>query len=277
MNRLEVNQFLKAFFAGLENTGKVSGETKLKPFLDLVVSLKQNPSLLIPLLRDLSDLINVKDPGLSNMAKPETGTVKKRIERRYRRLCRVQEELGRLDFKQAAPGSSPEDYVFSKINFSRYREMKEHEFNLLFPGSLTDFEEDFLKKNLGLNRNEIKSAIEGSYKKRDGLYTLERDNPLVFSIMRTLETSLENSPLFSPKEIEEETDNLFNFTGSGKMRNTALLYPLLVSGLDNVQISHEDGMTTKLSISPEGDLAGTFRPGNKPWTLVLIKKEIHPF
>ena len=303
MNRVEVHNFLKSFFA---ETGKASGgkqkppgAARLEPFLDLILSLKRDLPLSIPLLRDLAVLVTGKDN--------EAGLLKKRIERRYRRLCRISSELGRLDLKKAAGISMStthgatqsaaghktlEDFVFSQIDFSRYRKMSEKDFDMLFPESLEDFDESFLKKNFGLDKTEIKSAIEGSYKKTEGEYRLQRETPLVLSVMRTLETSLEAAPLFTAGEIKGELQSLLGFLegdagsagkNSGKNDSTGKakllsgierLYPLLVSGLDNVIITHGDSMTTKLFISPNGDLSGTFRPAGKPWTLVLIPAEL---
>ena len=282
MNRLEVIGFLESFFAKLGNAAAAprgssrqspSG-TELKPFLDLVLSLRRDLPLAIPLLRDLAGMAA---PGTNR----DTGLIKRRIDRRFRRLCRIQEELSRLDLKKAAPaisqGTALEDFVFSRIDFARYRKMDEKEFDMLFPEGLTDFDETFFKKIYGIGREEIQSLVAGSYKKADGVYSIQRENPLILSVMRTLETSLETSPLFTARETEEELKNLLGFVGAGKGRSKGellpgmeLLYPLLVSSLDNVSILHEDGMTTKLFISPKGDLSGTFRPGNKPWTLILI-------
>ena len=178
-----------------------------------------------------------------------------RLERRYLRLCRNINELGRLDFKKAAPGTSPEDFVFSRIDFSRYREILEKDFDLLFLDGLADFDDAFLRKNFKLGREEIRSLIERSYKKIEGSYKLRQESPLILSIMRTLETSLEDLPLFSTEDIREHSETL---------------YPLLLSSLDGVTVTHRDGKTTKLFLSAEGALSGTFQPGGKPWTRVLV-------
>ena len=316
MNRVEVNNFLKSFFAEIETASrarqKPPGRTQLKPFLELILSLKRDLPLSIPLLRDLANMAKagmVAASGKDN----EAGLLRRRIERRYLRLCRISNELGRLDLKKAAAGASMgithgktqdaaqntagyktlEDFVFSQIDFSRYRKMDEKDFNKLFPEGLEDFDESFFKNNFGLDKTEIQSAIEGSYKKTEGEYLLQRETPLVLSVMRTLETSLEAAPLFTAGEITEELQSLLGFLeggtegsmgenrekrerpGKGKLLpGTEQLYALLVLSLDNILITHEDGMTTKLFISPRGNLSGTFRPGDKPWTLVLIPAEL---
>ena len=290
MNRLEVIHFLKKFFTGLGKTGLPQGpgpgKKQLIPFLDMILSLKQDLPLSIPLLRDLAGIVTA-DTAASNTG--ETGIVRRRLERCYLRLCRISGELGALDLKKAASGAKGstalEDFVFSQIDFSRYRSMDEKEFESLFPEGIEDFDEALFKKNFGLQRQEIQSVIEGSYKKNEGKYRLQRETPLILSVMRTLETSLQTVPLFTAEEITEELKKLLDFLeGSGEkgrhsgerpgnvklLPGMEQLYPLLVTGLDNVQFTHGDGMTTKLFISPRGDLSGTFRPGNKPWTLVLI-------
>jgi len=285
MNRPEARQFLGDFFAGPGDTGTASAGAELKPFLDLVLSLKQNLPLSIPLLRELAGLITDREQKSPGEVKQETGPILGRMDRRYQRLCRIQKELGRLDLKKAAQENSPdtalEDYVFSRIDFSRYQTMNEKEFEFLVPGGLTDFSEAFFKKNFRLGRSELQSLIKRSYKKTDGVYRIQPadqwENSLILSVMRTLETSLETLPLFTAEEIQDETENLLGFVEGSAGKRSILpgmkrLYPLLVSGLDNVHITHADGMTTRLFISAGGDLSGTFQPGGKPWTVTLIKR-----
>ena len=263
---------LKLLLAALEDSaGKTEppDSTVLKYFLDLISSI---PGPSIPLLSEIAVLA-----GRSRAEGKTAGIIKRRINRCYLRLCRIQEELGQLDLKKAVPGVSPgttlEDYVFSQINFSRYREIDEKYFETLVPEGLTDFNEAFLHKAFGMGRREIQSTIEESYIHSDRQYRLRRDNPLILSIMRTLESSLENLPLFGGREIQKELETLVAHTGSGSIQCTELFYRFLVYSLDEVLITHDDGMTTKLFISPQGDLSGTFRPGNKPWTRILINNE----
>jgi hypothetical protein len=207
------------------------------------------------------------------------GLLYRRLNRHYLRLCRVTGELGQLDFKNAAKGSLKdfafEDFVFSGIDFSRYREIGEKDFGLFSPEALTDFSEGFYKKNFGLCRREIQSVIEGCYIKAKGSYKITQEKPLILSVMRTLETSLDNSPLFTAEDIREKAGKLPGSAGSagsaGKgAMETNSLYRRLVASLDNASVIHGDGLTTKLFISREGELKGIFRPENKPWTRVLI-------
>jgi len=246
----------------------------LKPFLDYVSSVDESKPFYasIPILRELTGMAANAERG----APAGTGPLKKRINRLYCRLCRLQEELGRLDLKKAKPnvslGLSAEDYIFSSIDFSRYREINENYFTKLFAEGLADFGEDFLMKNFKRGKGEIKTLIETSYKKVEGVYKIGKDSPLILSVMRTLETSLDTLPLFSLEEITEELNRIpANYGGR---ENQQKLYSLLVTSLDGVLVTHDDGMTAKLFINDSGELAGTFRPADKPWTVALVKPPV---
>ena len=238
----------------------------VKRFLENIAALSPP----IPILRDLADLTAEKHR--------RNGPIKRRLERFYMRLCRLSNELSRMDLKKARLGATLgvngyktlEDYAFSSIDFSRYRIIAEEDFDKLFPEGLTDFSGGFFKKNFGLGREELLSVIEGSYQKTESEYRLQRENSLILSAMRTLETSLEAVPLFTAEEITAELQSL---PDSVREKLPKQLYPLLVSSLDDTLATHSDGMTTRLFIQPNGDLAGTFQPGGKGWTLVLIPAE----
>ena len=206
------------------------------------------------------------------------GPLKRRLERFYTRLCRVSGELGQLDLKKAAAaekksGQTLEDFVFTQIDFTRYRKISEKEFESCFPEGLTDFDDDFFKKNFALGREEIRTAIKESYQKTEGGYRLTRENSLILSVMRALETSLEAAPLFTAAQVAAELQNLPGAVRE-KLPSGAQLYPLLVAALDDTFVTHRDGMTTRLFIAPEGNLSATFRPEDKPWTRVLIPAEM---
>jgi len=239
----------------------------LKPFIDYVSSIDESNPLYasIPILRELTDMA-------VNAEKAEAGLVKKRINRQYYRLCRLQEELGRLDLKKAKPsvslGFNVEDYIFSNIDFSRYKEINKTYFEELFTEGVDDFPDAFFWINFMRRSVDIKDLIEKSYKKTDGVYRAI-ESPLLLSVMRTLETSLETVPPFSLSEVMEELDRIRAKYG-GK-ENKKKIFMLLVSSLDGLVVTHDDGMKTKLFITDSGDLAGTFRPADKPWTLILIQ------
>jgi len=289
-------------------------EAEFKSFLDFILSLKKDLSLDIPLLRDLAALIVMKEISFSEnndlqkdlekknsvqknpvhkdpvLKSPlQKGPIQGKIDRLYRRLCRVQEELGRLDLKKGSPekeqGRVLEDIVFSGIDFSRYGALDEKDFENFFMEGLDDFNESIFIKNFGLKKEAVFSLLKRGYEKIPGSYRLSTglksgDIILIISVMRTLDTSPEMKELFEIRDIQKELRNLFSFleddprVPGSPLRPGIIgikkLYRLLVSGLDNVQITHEDGMTTKLFVNSQLDLAGTFRPDNKPWTRVLI-------
>ena len=283
----------------MEKDDPVFPETEFKSFLDFILSLKKDLSLEIPLLRDLAALIVMKEISFSENNDPQKDLVQKypvqkgpvlgKIDRLYRRLRRVQEELGRLDLKKRSPekerGEILEDIVFSGIDFSRYGVLDEIDFENFYLEGLDDFGESTFLKNFGIKKEAVFSLLKRGYEKIPGSYRLSTglksgDIILIISVMRTLDTSPDTEELFEVRDIQKELRNLFSFLEDDRrvpgskfrpgIKGTEKLYRLLVSGLDNVQITHGDGMTTKLFINSQLDLAGTFRPDNKPWTRVLI-------
>ena len=235
----------------------------LKPFLHLVLSIREESSAAISILRELA--------ALGTNAGPINGFIKRRIDRIYFRLCRLQEEMSRLDFKKAKPGTSAEDYIFSRIDFSRYREIAEADFERFFLEGVADFPDSFYKNNFNIGKDETHSLIKQSYEKSNEMYKLKTESPLILSVMRTLEISLESSPLFTIEEIQGELNYLQGLVGANaKMPEAKILFSLLILSLENVSITHKDNMVTKLFISSPGELSGTFCPGGKAWTKVLI-------
>ena len=239
----------------------------LKPFFEFILP----QPISIPIIRELALLST--GPAVSTGF--ESDLLLRGIYRRYLRLCRLQGELAGLDLKKAEPGVSLEDFVFSKIDFSRYKEIEVDYFQTLFLEGLKDFGDAFFKEKFYLDKNEVQSMIETDYKKTEGVYKLQRENSMILSVMRTLETSLEDMPLFTPEEIGEELKELPGFDEgsleafSPDIKNIETLFQLLVLSLDGVVIRGK-GMETKLVISAEGNLEGIFRPDNKPWTRILI-------
>jgi len=246
---------------------RVEAIQTLKPFLDYILSIDENNPLYasIPILRELTDMA-------LNAERAATGPVRKRIHRQYYRLCRLQEELGQLDLKKAKTsvslGFNVEDFIFSNIDFARYKEINENYFVKLFAEGLEDFPDAFFWMNFKRRREEIKDLVERNYKKTEGVYKIRKEGPLLLSVMRTLETSLETVPPFSLSEIVEELDRIPARYGGSE--NKKKIFWLLVSSLDGVIITHDDGMATKLFVTDSGELAGTFRPADKPWTLILV-------
>jgi hypothetical protein len=238
----------------------------LRPFFDFILP----QPISIPIIRELALLSTA--PISTSLG---SGSLIGGIHRRCLRLCRLQEELTGLDLKNVKPGDSLEDFVFSKIDFSRYKEIEAKYFETLFWGGLKDFDEAFFREKFYLDKKEVQSMIETSYKKTEGIYRLQRENSMILSVMRTLETSLEDLPLFTPEEISEELKKIPGFDSGSiesfppEIRNVETLFPILVSCLDGVVVRGE-GMETELVISTEGNLEGIFQPDHKPWTRILI-------
>lgn len=228
--------------------------------LDILENLPQDPAL-APLLRDLA----------AGPVKGFTGVIQKRLDRRYARLCAVQEELGKLNSRQPGQETSFEDFVFSGTDFSRYAVIGAEHFELYTSG-LDDYGDAFFARNFRLSREEAAGAIAGSYKKTNAGYCLLKPGPLILSLMRTLETSLEMVPLLCEEEILGELKAIYAFLGAGPFPpgSAGNFFRFLVRRLDQVTVIHHDKRETKLFVSPEGGLSGIFRPQGKPWTLSLI-------
>jgi hypothetical protein len=212
------------------------------------------------------------------------GALGERLTRRYRRVCFVQEELGRLDFTKAKTGDVLESFVFNHIDFSWYKKIEQKEFTLLFIDGPEDFGEPFFEKTFRRNREAVKKIITGHYQKIGGFYYLRRENPLIFSIMRSLHTSLEFLPLVCLEDIREECAGLVRVLESrglidpgafpGLERKMPLLFPCLLRALDGLCFSHDDGQQTCLRcVSREGVLIleGIFHPQGKPCTIPLAR------
>ena len=242
----------------------------IKPFADFLLTLRSDKP--IPILRDLAVLVIDSKTGVEKL-----GILKRKINRLYYRLCRIQQELSVLDFKKAKPGVSPEDHIFSGIDFSRYRGIAEADFENFFLEGLADFPEFFFETNFSLGKDGLRSLINECYENGNGIYKLKREDPVILSAMRTLEISLDTSPLFTSEEIKNELDFLRGIVGAKiKMPDADRLFSILVLSLENTSISHTDNMVTKLFISPQGELSGTFHPDGKPWTKVLIPPDLIP-
>ena len=258
----------------------------------LINSQKEEEKLELPVLANLAMLWGVRQAGKGILHNIKPGFLERKIDRHYKRLCRVQEELNQLNKNQTKPdkNSSFEDFVFSKINFSRYKIISVEDFNSLIPDAFMDFSEALFEKNFfhgegsgeipildegNFYRQKLLNLVEKSYEKNAGNYILKTETPLIISLMRTLDTSLENSDLFGMNDIERELFNLERISGESLPLDIGMeeLFCQLVSSLDGLNITHNDGMKTKLFINRREDgwdLSATFMPGNKAWTRKLI-------
>jgi hypothetical protein len=255
-NRKAVN---KAVNPGVNGEAGAAGY--IEAFGKVLENLPPEPSLPIPLLREFAH-----PPAAKN------GLLWKRLERRYLRLCAVQEELGRLDFKKAGGSVSFGDFVFSQTDFSRYAKISARDFALYTEG-LEDFGDPFFTENFRISRAETAQTINRSFRESDGFYLLRRPGPVILAIMRTLETSTAALPLVRPEEISGEMKALCGYLGieadllPGEKAGAFLAW--LFGRLDKTAVTHADGAETLLFTGENGSLMGTFKPGGKAWTVTL--------
>ncbi|MDR2109895.1 MAG: hypothetical protein LBP32_01165, partial [Spirochaetaceae bacterium] len=154
----ELYRSMALFFASVRESGFDTRGTG--NFLRCLRDLSGGPDL--PVLRDIAALrAGAADPG---------GILSERLYRRYLRVCFVQEDLGRLDFKKAKPGGAFNEFVFDQIDFSVYHKIPEEDFRRLYiegPGDLTD---RFFEKTLVMGRDMVKDIISRGYQKTGSYY-----------------------------------------------------------------------------------------------------------
>jgi hypothetical protein len=264
---------------------------------DFLLCLRDLPAD-IPILKNIAGLIGGRRPEGA-----PGGIITSRLESRYRRIRFVQEELGKLDLTQAGLGTSLEDFIFSRIDFSVYDKIDEKTFRLLYETGPDDYGDAFFESNFRRSRSETGNIIHRSYKKIGPFYYRLRGkgplNPLLLSIMRTLQSSLEFRPLLGREEVLNECTGLIRFL-QGEARNRpaypapgkesffylaqsfGTLFRHIAAALDQLTLTHDDGMETRLftetvpAASPPDAgtpglvLRGVFHPLNKPYTITLV-------
>jgi len=238
-------------------------------FLKQLLSFNDNYIHKTPILHSIAVLWGISGVNRGSIVNIKPGIIERRIDRHYKRLCRVQEELEHLNSRKNAAKNdlSFKDFAFNQTDFTPYKKMNQNHYELLVPEALFDFTESFLSANFGMERNDLLILIENKYIKQDGFYILKDDNPLVISIMRALDTSLENAELFTMEEIDSELSHL---PSNLNVPNKEELFPQLISCLDGLNITHSDGQKTRLFTEPNAELKAVFMPGSKAWTRVLI-------
>jgi hypothetical protein len=220
------------------------------------------------------------------------GVVRERLERRYIRIRFVQEELGRLDFRDARPGAGFEDCVFARTDFSIYKRLDPETFSLFSAAGLADYGESFFESAFHLNRKAVGTIIAGAYWKIDSCHVIRNEkllrNPLFLSIMRSIHTSQAFAPLIEKGELLRECSALIRLPKdkpadparemSRLTRGFDLVFAALLKALHGVTALQEDGTQTELSAltgqhtkgkGKETLLRGTFYPHNKACTIPL--------
>ena len=248
-------------------------------FLRLLRMLPGELALQMPVLSDIAALGN---PG-GGAGRSGPGIIRRRLDRRYARICVVYKELGKLDFAGAAPETGLEDMVFAQTDFDAYGKINKEDFNVFFNEGLEDFEDSFYKYNLMMDRAAVQRAISRWYKSEGDYYVHIGKNPLMLGIMRSIHTALDFAPLLRAEETLEEIVLLIRFLQSqsamGEDALSALtrtldtLFFALLRSLDGAKATHPDGMVTALFVEDGSDppvLCGTFHPGNRAHTIRLI-------
>jgi hypothetical protein len=226
-------------------------------------------------------------PGADPDAAVSWGPVRRGLNRRYLRVRFVQSELERLDFKKAGPGVRFNDFVFDQIDFSAYKKIPAEEYSLYSREGLEDFEPPFFTRNFRLSREKTLALISGAYTRAEGFYCIRQEkmlfNPLLMSILRTLQTSLEFAPLFTGEAVRDECRAMFHLLRPGEAENGAAflredgpdrLFASLLRALHGASMIHPDGMKTNLSALQEENalfLRGAFHPQGKAYTITLAR------
>ncbi|MFP3040987.1 hypothetical protein LQZ19_04090 [Treponema primitia] len=253
-------------------------DPELGTFLRLLRGLPGELALKMPVLRDIADLSG--NGGRIDVAAAQPGIIRRRLDRRYARICVVYGELSKLDFKKAKPGTGLEDLVFAQTDFAVYQKISREDFNTFFDEGLDDFEDSFYKNNFTMDRSAVRKTIFHWYKPEGEYYSCVANsagNPLLLGIMRTLHTALDFVPLIKTEETLKECEILMRLALgedalAGLTKNFSALYFGLLRSLDNSTVIHPDGMNTALSFRMDETppaLYGTFHPSNKAHTIRL--------
>ncbi|GHV82139.1 hypothetical protein AGMMS49991_06970 [Spirochaetia bacterium] len=240
----------------------------------------------IPVLQSLAWLTNSTATPLHSIL------ITGRLHRRYLRICTVQDELGKLDFNKARPGTALNDFVFDQADFSVYKKVSTEAFSLFSGPGLNDFGAPFFTKAFALDREKVGALIGNAYQRIGAFYYIKQEkllfNPLLMAVMRTLHTSLEFAPIFTGEEILTECTALLRYLVEKNSAETEILSFLhqgikrtcgpmiffrLLEALDGLSLEHPDGMKTELSAVKADTritLQGIFHPRSKAYTIPLV-------
>lgn len=244
---------------------------RTRQFLASLAALPADAQAAVPILRDIAALCSGTPGGAASW-----GPVRRGLNRRYLRIRFVQHELERLDFKKAKPGVAFADFVFNQIDFSAYKKISAEEYSLYTREGLEDFEPPFFTRNFRLGREQILDMIRCAYARIGSFYYIKHEkmltNPLLVSVLRTLQTSLEFAPLFTGAAIWDECRTAFPLPPAGEGESNRLFASLL-RPLHGASVIHTDGMKTDLSVLREERallLKGAFHPQGKTSTITLF-------
>ena len=222
--------------------------SRTRQFLAGLAALPEDAQAAAPILWDIAAL-HAGTPGAAS----SWGPVRRGLNRRYLRIRFVQSELERLDFKKAKPGVKFDDFMFEQIDFSAYKKISGEGYSLFGPEGLEDFEPSFFTRNFRLSREQTQALIRRAYARIGGFYYIKQEkllsNPLLMSILRTLQTSLDFAPLFTGPAVWEECRG-FGLAETGGFPHSedaeVRLFASLVRALHGASMIHPDGMKTDL-------------------------------
>ncbi|MDR0388687.1 MAG: hypothetical protein LBH73_01295, partial [Spirochaetaceae bacterium] len=234
----------------------------------------------LPLLKEIREF-----PALPGGTQGSAGRGKAaaKLERRYQRLCFVQESLEHVDFKRLKPGQDFEAFMLGQADFSRYALIDEKIFTGLFIGGLDDYPDSFFGSMFGMNREAIRALMLASYAEKAGKRLLVKNRLFILSVMRSLHSSLDFAPLWDKEAVVNEIDAVLAFFAGrgiiGQRPSAALkaksaeLFLCLLNLFHHTEYFHEDGVKTKLYLTPfRGyiSLAALFSPLGKAHSLSLV-------
>jgi hypothetical protein len=211
------------------------------------------------------------------------GAVPAKLERRYQRLCFVQESLEHIDFKKAKPGQGFEEFMLGQTDFSRYASLDKQFFNGLFIDGLDDYPDSFFTSAFRMNRKAIRTLVLASYAEKAGSLALIKNNLFILSVMRTLHSSLDFASLWDKEAVLNELGGVLAFFTERRIIDTgpsAVLkekggevFVCLLSLFHHAEYRHDDGVKTGLFLAPFRGcicLAGSFKPLGKAHSLALV-------
>jgi hypothetical protein len=264
-----------AEFLQLFGEGRFDG-----PAMGRFLEASEEIPLTLPLLGELRDF-KAALAGRGTKAENASRTGAK-LERRYRKLCCVQESLEKIDFKKIKPGQGFEDFMLGQTDFSFYASLDEETFSGLFIDGLEDYPGLFFTSAFRTDREGIRKLLLESYAARAGKRELAKKNLFILSVMRTLHSSLDFGPLWSKERVLAEFKEVLFFFKEHRIigvRPLSLLkergdevFLCLLSLFHHTEWRHKDGKGTRLFLAPRQEyicLCGTFTPGGKAHSLSL--------
>ncbi|MDR1428864.1 MAG: hypothetical protein LBI85_01120 [Spirochaetaceae bacterium] len=257
---------------------RLAGKTFDGPALGGFLEASASLPLELPLLGGMREFrASLGGPGLVNAA-----PVRAKLERRYLRLCFVQESLERIDFKKLKSGEGFEEFMLGQADFSRYALLDEKTFKGLFIDGLEDYPDAFFPQAFRMNREALRTLLLAGYARGEGKAALIKNNLFILSVMRTLHSSLDFAPLWDEKDVLNEMNTvLVFFSGrgiTGREPASVLrergdeIFLCLLSLFHHVEYRQEDGAKTHLFLAPFRGrvcLAASFRPLGKAHSLAL--------